>query len=172
MLGCSVIASKRVWPTGQELSDLPGDHFIVFLVYESDLVVRADGPPHSLHPHVLGIVQPDEHKHPLGHAKVLLHGDARDKLLGAAADLRLEPLTSTLDDLQRREVELLDRQVVDPADQERRNHMDVGHPVALDQGKNVGRACRGRQNDLASAQQETLQAGAGQRQVVGQRKYI
>jgi len=152
---------------GSNLRLSRGD-LVIVLVNQSDFVVGTDRPAHGLHPHLLGIIQPDEHQHPLGHAEVFLDGDARNELFGAAAHLGLKPLSPALNHLQGRQIEFLDQRVVDPADQERGNHVDVRDAVAFYQRENILAARRVGQHDFAAVQQKALQAGTGQRQVVRQ----
>ena len=65
-----------------------------------------------------------------------------------------------------------DRGIVDPADQQRGHQVDVRDPVPLDQLEHVPRPGAGAEHHRPAGQQEALQAGAAERQVVLDRQHV
>src|SRR5581483_6423442 len=166
----AVVAAQRVRPAAGELADLSRRDLAAFIVDEAHLVVGADGAAAGLERHVLRVVEAHEEEHALRHAEVLLHERAREELPGAQAHFRLHALPAALDDLQRREVVLRDRRVVDQPDEKGRDDLDMGCSMPFHQLEDLFRARAGRQDHLAALKEVALDAGAGQRQVVRDRQ--
>ena len=140
VLGSPVVAPQRVRPAHRQLADLAVRDFPAFVVDELHFIVGTHGSPDRLQPNVVGIIETHERQHPLRHPEVFLDGRTRDPLLAEPLHLGLEPLSPALDDAHRREVVLADRRVVDPADEERGHHGQVGDAFPLDQREDVGGA--------------------------------
>ena len=86
--------------------------------------------------------------------------------------LRLQPLPAALDDAHRTEVEVARPGSLIQLDQQRRHHVNVGDPVAVDGGEHIEAPWSTGQVHGRAGQQETLHAGAGERQVVRDRQHV
>ena len=88
------------------------------------------------------------------------------------ADLGLKPLTAALDHAQRGEIVARDRRIGEPADEQRRHDMDVRDAMLLDQAEDgFGRGVGG-EHHLRALEDEALEPGTGERQIVRDRQHV